>query len=95
MIYKQRDTYCYLPEPVKVTDCGLLAALSVSLNVALKLPVMVGLNVTLMTQFLPALRVVPQVELDTENWVAFVPVMLQERLLTVPAPVLLTVTPLV
>lgn len=69
--------------------------MSVSLSVAVWLPVDVGLNVTLRTQLLPGFRVELQVVLDTENRFAFVPVILQERLISAPVPVFLTVSALV
>src|SRR5580700_3459955 len=38
-----------VPVPFRVTDCGLVAALSLTWRVALRAPVPVGLNVTLIT----------------------------------------------
>jgi len=38
----------YLPVPVNLEVCGLLAALSLTLSVPVRVPVSVGLNTTLM-----------------------------------------------
>jgi hypothetical protein len=48
------------PVPVRLTDCGLPAALSVIVRAALRVPVAVGVNVTLMLQLAPAATLVPQ-----------------------------------
>ena len=47
--------------PDRLTVCGLLLALSVTVIVPGWLPVAVGVNVTLMVQFAPAATDVPQV----------------------------------
>jgi hypothetical protein len=47
--------------PVRETVCGLPAALSVTLTAAVRVPVAVGLNVTLVVQLLPAAKLAPQV----------------------------------
>jgi hypothetical protein len=49
------------PVPASATVCGEPVALSATLNVARKLPVVFGVNLTDMLQLLPAVRVVPQV----------------------------------
>jgi len=49
------------PEPLRATDCGLPAALSLTLSVALRVPDAVGLNVTVMLQLAPAANELPQV----------------------------------
>jgi hypothetical protein len=49
------------PVPVRLTVCGLPAALSVTVIVPGWLPVAVGVNVTLIVQFAPAATEVPQV----------------------------------
>ena len=67
-------------------------ALSASRRLALKVALIVGVKVTEKVQLAPAFRVVPQVELETENWLAFVPVMLHEKFTSAPAPVLVTVS---
>jgi hypothetical protein len=50
----------YSPIPLRVTVCGLPAALVLTFNVALGASV-VGVKVTLMVQLAPAARVLPQV----------------------------------
>jgi hypothetical protein len=75
--------------------CGLLVALSVSLRLAVRDPIAVGLKVTLMTQLAPAFSVagaVPQVVLDTKKSFVLNPVMLQEKLVKGAPPVLVTVS---
>ena len=47
--------------PISATVCGLPAALSVMLNVALRLPAAVGVNVTMTWQLSFGARVGPQV----------------------------------
>ena len=49
------------PLPLSVIVCGLLAALSVMVTSPVAAPATVGLKVTEIVQFLPALTVVPQV----------------------------------
>jgi hypothetical protein len=49
------------PLPVRLTDCGLPEALSVTLKLPGRVPDAVGVNVTLMVQFSPAARELPQV----------------------------------
>ena len=44
-----------------VDFCGLLLALSVTVNDPVRVPTAVGVKVTLMVQLVPAARVVPQV----------------------------------
>jgi hypothetical protein len=58
-------------------------------------PELVGLNVTLITQLAPGFSVLPQVVPDTVNLFPVLPVMLQEKLMSAPVPVLETVTALV
>ena len=50
-----------VPVPVRLTVCGLPAALSVIDNVPVRGPLCVGLKVTLMVQFASAARLEPQV----------------------------------
>ena len=56
-----------VPEPLRVTVCGLPGALSVMVNVPGWLPVAVGVKVTLIVQFPPAATEVPQVSVS-EYW---------------------------
>ena len=48
------------PVPVSPAVCGLFVALSVTASDAVRLPVAVGVKVTLMVQLAPAARLVPQ-----------------------------------
>ena len=48
------------PVPDRAAVWGLPVALSVTLNVPVRLPVAVGVNVTLIVQFWPVSRLVPQ-----------------------------------
>jgi hypothetical protein len=47
-----RVTLAGVPTPVSGTDCGLPGALSVTLTAALRLPVAIGVKVTLIVQLL-------------------------------------------
>jgi hypothetical protein len=49
------------PVPVTLTVCGLPAALSEMLTVAVRVPVTVGVNVTLIVQLPPAATELPHV----------------------------------
>jgi hypothetical protein len=83
----------YFPPPLRPTLCGLFVALSVRRRVAVRVPVALGLKVTLMTQLAPAFSVaggVPQVLLETVKSAALVPVMLQDKFMSAPVPVLET-----
>jgi hypothetical protein len=55
----------YLPVPVRLEVCGLLLALSLTLNVPGLVPVPVGVNVTLILQLDLAARLVVQVVVET------------------------------
>lgn len=61
-------------------------------RVAEYVAMLLGLKVTLITQVEPGFSVVPQVVLDTEYRAALKPVMLQDRLISAPVPVLETVS---
>jgi hypothetical protein len=54
---------CYLPVPVRLTVCGLLAALSLKVSVPFTVP-RGGENVTPTVQLAPAAILAPQVLLD-------------------------------
>jgi hypothetical protein len=56
-----RLTVGLVPVPVRLTVCGLPAALSETVSVAVRLPGAVGVNVTLMVQLPPAASELPQV----------------------------------
>jgi hypothetical protein len=55
----------YLPVPFNVEDCGLLVALSGTVNVPSRVPVAVGLNTTLIVHLAFATRVVVHVVEDS------------------------------
>jgi len=50
-----------LPVPLRLTVCGLFAALSAKVSVPVAVPVAVGVNVTPTLQLAPAATLVPQV----------------------------------
>jgi hypothetical protein len=52
---------CSTPVPLKETVCGLLLALSVIVSVPVRLPVAVGVKITLIVQLVPAARDGPHV----------------------------------
>jgi len=51
---------CAVPVPDNDTVCGLLGELSVNVKVPVRVPICVGVNVTSITQLLPAAKVLPQ-----------------------------------
>ena len=55
------ESFAAVPSPLSGTVCGLPAALSVTLRAALREPLAVGLNVTLIVQLAPAASELPQV----------------------------------
>ena len=73
--------------PVRLMVCGDPAALSAMLTAPVRVPVAVGVNVTLMVQEAPAATELPQVSVSAKSPLA-------EMLVTlnVPLPVLLSVT---
>jgi hypothetical protein len=54
-------SFAVVPIPLRLTFCGLPAALSLTLSAALRVPVVVGLNVILIEQLAPAASELPQV----------------------------------
>ena len=80
-----------LPVPVKLTVCGLPAALSAMLTEAVRLPMAAGVNVTLMVQFPPADTEEPHVLVTAKSpgSAPVVPILLIVKL---PLPVLVRVT---
>ncbi len=82
----------YFPELLSPTFCGLFVALSVRVRFAVRAPVAVGLNVRLITQPAPGFSVAVQVVDDIAKSPAFGPVMLQEKLMSAPVPVLVIVS---
>jgi hypothetical protein len=85
----------YFPVPLRLTDCGDPAALSVTVNDAVSAPVFVGLNLTEIVQLAPAATVAPQVVVS-EKEDAFVPLILMppDLISKVALPVFLSVTTL-
>jgi hypothetical protein len=55
------DNLAAVPPPVNGTVCGLPTALSVTLRVAVRVPLAVGLNVTVMVQLALAANELPHV----------------------------------
>ena len=76
-----------IPEPVSETVCGLPAALSLMVTAPVLVPVVVGLNVTLMVQLALAATLEPQVLIWEKSPLTVMLVMLRATL-----PVLLSVT---
>jgi hypothetical protein len=89
----ERVTVDASPVPVKATACGLPLALSFMVSVPLLVPVAVGVNVTLIVQFVSAAKVVPQVFVS-EKSPLLVPVIVMLAMFSVPALVLVSVTAL-
>jgi hypothetical protein len=55
------ESFAVVPVPLRGTFCGLPAALSVTLRAAERVPLAVGLKVTLILQLAPAAKELPQV----------------------------------
>lgn len=81
----------WAPVPIKLIDWGLPLALSTILTLALRVPVVVGVNFTLIEQLPPAARLLPQVYVF-EKSPGFVPVRPMLVMLRLPVPVLVNVT---
>ena len=79
------------PVPLRGTVCGLPAALSVMTTEAARLPAETGAKVTLIVQFPPAAREVPQVLVCAKS-PALVPLIAMEIEFRAAVPVLLSVT---
>jgi hypothetical protein len=80
-----------VPVPLKLTVCGLPTALSVTLREALRDPMTVGLNVTLMLQLAPAARFLPQALVSAKS-ALLAPVILMLVILSDEFPVFVKVT---
>lgn len=80
-----------VPVPVSAAVCGLLASLSATLRVAVAAPAAVGLNVTLIVQFVPVASVAPHALVSAKDD-ASAPVMLTTMFFTVAVLVFLNVT---
>ena len=87
----ERLTVAAVPLPLKGTVCGLPAALSLMLSKAFRLPVAVGVKVTLMVQLPPAATEVPQLLLCAKS-PALLPVSEMPLIVNAALPVLLSVT---
>jgi len=79
------------PVPVSVTVCGLIGALSVIAMVPLRVPVAVGVRVTLIVQLAPAARLAPHVFVTPKSE-EFVPVTLMLEMARLTLPVFERVT---
>src|SRR6202007_1156019 len=75
------------PVPVRLADCGLPEALSATLRVPVRVPEAVGVKVTLMVQFAPAARELPQLSVSEKSPLAEILVIVK-----VAVPVLVSVT---
>src|SRR5437867_5117935 len=75
------------PVPVRLTLCGLFAALSVMTTDPVSVPSVVGVKVTLMAQLAPCATLVPQSLVSAKAGVAVMPEMLSG-----PTPELVRVT---
>ena len=80
-----------VPVPVRLTDCGLPVALSVTVTAAVGVPLALGVKVTLIVQLAPAATELPQV-LIWEKSLALVPVTARLEIVSVVPPVLVSVT---
>ena len=76
------------PVPLRLTECGLPAELSVIDSAAVLLPVDVGENVTFTVVVLPGATVIGNVPDVKVNWLAFVPVMLSVLITRFAVPLL-------
>ena len=63
----ERETVEAAPVPVKLTVCGLLAALSIIFRVAARAPEAVGLKVTLIVQLAPAFTAGTQLSVSEKS----------------------------
>jgi hypothetical protein len=82
-----------VPVPLKLTVCGLFAALSLIESVAVRLPVAEGVNVTLTVQVLLGMTVAPvQVSALLAKSLAFVPPSVTVEIVRLAVPVLVTVS---
>src|SRR6267154_4670452 len=79
----------YFPIPVKLTTCGLFASTSVLLMLPGRVPLAIGVNVTLTVQLPPAAKLTPQVSVSVyslpletmlDNASALVPMLVRVKL---------------
>src|SRR5256712_7404189 len=85
------ESFAVVPIPLSVTFCGLPAALSLMLTAAIRVPLAVGLNVTLILQLAPAANELPQVWVCAK-FPALVPVIAMLLMVKLAVPVFLSVT---
>ena len=85
------ESFAIVAIPLSGTFCGLPAALSVMLSADVRVPLAVGLNVTLMVQLAPAVNELPQVWVCAKS-PPFVPVIAIPLIVKVVVPVFLSVT---
>lgn len=81
-----------VPVPVSEAFCGLELEVSVKANVAVRVPVAIGLNAIVAVQVPDAARLVPQVLLEMLKSLPFVPEIPMLLMLIVLAPLLVSVT---
>jgi hypothetical protein len=82
-----------VPAPLRLTVCGLFAALSLIESVAVRRPVAEGVKVTLTAQVPLGITVAPvQVSALLAKSPAFVPPIVTVEMVRLPVPVLVTVT---
>jgi len=79
------------PIPVRLTVCGLPGALSAMVTAALRDPAAAGVNVTLMLQGVPGVRLVPHVLVSIKS-LLFAPVTLTLVMFKLAVPLLVRVT---
>ena len=89
----EREAVGTAPVPVKLTDCGLFVALSVKVNVAVRLPAVVGVNVTLTVQLAFTASEVPHVSLGIAKSPGSVPPICTLLMVKAALPPLVRVTP--
>jgi hypothetical protein len=85
------ESFAVVPIPLSITFCGLPAALSLMLTAAVRVPLAVGLNVTLTLQLAPAANELPQVWVCAK-FPALVPVIAMLLMVKLVVPVFLRVT---
>jgi hypothetical protein len=89
----ERLTAVPVPVPVRLTVCGLLAALSLIESVAVRLPVAEGVKVTLTVHAPLGVTVAPeQVSPLLAKSLAFVPLIVTVEMVRLAVPVLVTVS---
>jgi hypothetical protein len=82
-----------LPSPLRLTDCGLPAALSAKVRVALRAPLAVGVKVTLTPQVPLEMTVAPEQEsLLIAKSLGFAPPIIAVEMVRFAVPLLVTVS---